>query len=66
MLTQQTFKANHLMAACDPGHNCYLTFATIFRGPMSIEEVDEQMLAIQNKLDTTNTAYLDTHTKLSN
>jgi hypothetical protein len=31
--TQQRFKANHMMSACDPGHSCYLTFTTIFRSP---------------------------------
>lgn len=39
----------NMMAACDPRHGRYLTVATIFRGPMSMKEVDEQMLAIQNK-----------------
>merc|ERR1712012_1380342 len=37
------------MAACDPRHGRYLTVASIFRGRMSMKEVDEQMLNIQNK-----------------
>ena len=37
------------MAACDPRHGRYLTVAAIFRGRMSMKEVDEQMLNIQNK-----------------
>ena len=37
------------MAACDPRHGRYLTVAAIFRGKMSMKEVDEQMLNIQNK-----------------
>lgn len=65
-LTQQMFKAKNMMAACEPTHGCYLTFVTIFRSPMSIWEVDKQILAIQNKLDTIYTAYLYIHTKLSN
>ncbi|KAG9328348.1 hypothetical protein JZ751_014479, partial [Albula glossodonta] len=48
-LTQQMFYAKNMMAACDPRHGRYLTVATVFRGPMSMKEVDEQMLAIQNK-----------------
>uniref|UniRef100_A0A8C0I560 Tubulin beta chain n=2 Tax=Balaenoptera musculus TaxID=9771 RepID=A0A8C0I560_BALMU len=48
-LTQQMFDAKNMMAACDPRHGRYLTVAAVFRGPMSMKEVDEQMLAIQNK-----------------
>merc|ERR1719400_1034938 len=32
------------MAACDPRHGRYLTVAAVFRGRMSMKEVDEQML----------------------
>ncbi|OTF71664.1 hypothetical protein BLA29_008980 [Euroglyphus maynei] len=35
------------MAACDPRHGRYLTVAAIFRGHMSMKEVDEQMMNIQ-------------------
>jgi tubulin beta len=48
-LTQQMFDAKNMMAACDPRHGRYLTVATIFRGRMSMKEVDEQMLNVQNK-----------------
>lgn len=48
-LTQQMFDTKNLMAACDPRHGRYLTVAAIFRGRMSMKEIDEQMLAIQNK-----------------
>ncbi|XP_063494180.1 tubulin beta-3 chain-like isoform X1 [Symphalangus syndactylus] len=48
-LTQQMFDAKNMMAACDPRHGHHLTVATVFRGRMSMKEVDEQMLAIQNK-----------------
>nr|CAD2209035.1 unnamed protein product [Meloidogyne enterolobii] len=47
-LTQQMFDAKNMMAACDPRHG-YLTVAAIFRGRMSMKEVDEQMLNVQNK-----------------
>jgi tubulin beta len=42
-LTQQMFDAKNMMAACDPRHGRYLTVAAIFRGRMSMKEVDEQM-----------------------
>ena len=41
------FDARNMMAACDPRHGP--TVATIFRGHISMKEVDEQMLDIQNK-----------------
>lgn len=43
------FDAKNMMAACDPRHGRYLTVAAIFRGMMSMKEVDEQMLNVQNK-----------------
>jgi hypothetical protein len=45
----QMFDAKNMMAACDPRHGRYLTVAAIFRGMMSMKEVDEQMLNVQNK-----------------
>ncbi|CAH1643137.1 unnamed protein product [Spodoptera littoralis] len=48
-LTHQMFDAKNMMAACDPRHGRYLTVAAIFRGRMSMKEVDEQMLNIQKK-----------------
>lgn len=48
-LTQQIFDTKNMMAACDPRHGKYLTVAAIFRGKVSMKEVDEQVLAMQNK-----------------
>ncbi|KAL0624270.1 Tubulin beta-4 chain [Plecturocebus cupreus] len=48
-LTQQMLDAKNMMVACDPHHSCYLTAATMFRDHMSMKEVDEQMLNVQNK-----------------
>ena len=48
-LTQQMFDSKNMMAACDPRHGRYLTVAAMFRGRMSMKEVDEQMLNVQNK-----------------
>ena len=43
------FDAKNMMAACDPRHGRYLTVACVFRGRMSMKEVDEQLLNVQNK-----------------
>lgn len=48
-LTQQMFDAKNMMAASDPRHGRYLTVAAMFRGRMSMKDVDEQMMNIQNK-----------------
>jgi tubulin beta len=52
-LTQQMFDSKNMMAACDPRHGKYLTVAAMFRGRVSMKEVDENMLSVQNK----NSAY---------
>ncbi|VEL34994.1 unnamed protein product [Protopolystoma xenopodis] len=52
-LTQQMFDSKNMMAACDPRHGRYMTVAAMFRGRMSMKEIDEQMLLAQNK----NSAY---------
>lgn len=52
-LTKQMFDAKNMMTACDPRHGRYLTVAAIFRGCMSMKEVDQQMLNVQTK----NSAY---------
>ena len=46
-LTQQMFDAKNMMAACDPRRGRYLTVAAMFRGRMSMKEVDEQILEVQ-------------------
>ena len=48
-LIQQMFDAKNMMAACDPRHGRYLTVAAIFRGRMSMRDVDDQMFNVQNK-----------------
>ncbi|XP_052861176.1 tubulin beta chain-like isoform X2 [Anopheles cruzii] len=48
-LTAQMFDAKNMMTACDPRHGRYLTCAAIFRGAMSMKEVDQQMFNIQSK-----------------
>ncbi|XP_042556978.1 tubulin beta chain-like [Dipodomys spectabilis] len=48
-LTQQMCDTKNTIVTCDPRHGCYLIAAAIFRGLMSMKEVDEQMLNLQNK-----------------
>lgn len=48
-LTQQMFDAKNMMVACDPYRGRYLTAAAIFRGIMSMNEVEKQMLNARNK-----------------
>eukprot|EP01089_Gocevia_fonbrunei_P009372 TRINITY_DN21656_c0_g1_i1.p1 TRINITY_DN21656_c0_g1~~TRINITY_DN21656_c0_g1_i1.p1 ORF type:complete len:461 (-),score=109.42 TRINITY_DN21656_c0_g1_i1:72-1454(-) len=52
-VTQQLFHAKNMMAASDPSTGKYLTASVLFRGQnVSTKEVDDQMLAIQNKLSS--------------
>ncbi|OLY84800.1 Tubulin beta-4 chain [Smittium mucronatum] len=48
-LTQQLFDARNMMAASDPRHGRYLAVAAMFRGRVSTNEVETQMLQVQNK-----------------
>jgi tubulin beta len=48
-LTQQMFDFKNMMTACDPRKGKYLTVASMFRGRLSMKEIDEEMLRIQNK-----------------
>ncbi len=48
-ITQQIFDAKNMMAASDPRNGRYLTASAVFRGKVSTKEVDQQMLAVQNK-----------------
>jgi len=43
------FDAKNMMAACDPRLGRYLTVAAIFRGKMSMREVEDQMMLVQNR-----------------
>ena len=48
-LTQQMFEARNVMAACDPRHGRYLTVAAIYRGRVSMKEVDDEIWKAQRK-----------------
>ncbi|XP_033105674.1 tubulin beta chain-like [Anneissia japonica] len=48
-LTQQMFDSRNMMAACDPRHGRYLTAAALFRGRLSMKEVEQELYKIQSK-----------------
>ncbi|RVE47652.1 hypothetical protein evm_007749 [Chilo suppressalis] len=48
-LMSQMFNPGNMMTAADPRRGRYLTVATMFRGHMSMREVDDQVLNVQNK-----------------
>jgi tubulin beta len=52
-LTKSLFDSKNVMAACNPNAGKYLTAASIFRGKISMKDVDTQMLNFQNKNSTT-------------
>jgi tubulin beta len=62
-LVEQVFDAKNVMAACDPRYGQYLTIAAIFRGRISMKEVDEQMLDIQNKHSSNFVDWIPDHVK---
>ncbi|KAL1461012.1 hypothetical protein WDU94_012945 [Cyamophila willieti] len=45
-LTKELFDAKNMMVACDPRHGKYLTVATIFRGELSLKEIDDHIVNI--------------------
>lgn len=49
-LAAQMFYPGNMMAACNPFNGRYLTAATIFRGPVSMKEVENEMFDMQNRL----------------
>ncbi|BHF73552.1 Tubulin beta-1 chain [Sparganum proliferum] len=48
-LARQMFDSKNMMAACDPQRGRYLTVAAIFRGHISMKEVEDQMTLTQQK-----------------
>ncbi|POY71293.1 hypothetical protein BMF94_5605 [Rhodotorula taiwanensis] len=48
-LTQQMFDAKNMMAAADPRNGRYLTVAALWRGKVSLRDVDDSMLQVQTK-----------------
>ncbi|KAA8901642.1 hypothetical protein DIURU_003170 [Diutina rugosa] len=48
-LTSQMFDSKNMMAASDPKKGRYLTVAAFFRGKVSVKEVEDEMLKVQQK-----------------
>lgn len=48
-LTQQLFSPTNVMAACNPFHGRYLTISTIFRGKVSMKEVEDSVYNARKK-----------------
>lgn len=48
-LTAQMFESNNMMTACDPRHGRYLTAAAVFRGRISMKDIEEQMSTMQSR-----------------
>lgn len=48
-LTQQLFNPTNVMAACNPFHGRYLTISTIFRGKVSMKEVEDAIASARTK-----------------
>ena len=46
------FSPGNMMAACNPLHGRYLTVSAIFRGRMSMKEVENQMLDYQTRMNS--------------
>ncbi|CCC72018.1 hypothetical protein NCAS_0J00390 [Naumovozyma castellii] len=46
-LTQQMFDSKNMMAAADPRNGRYLTVAALFRGNVSVKEVEDEMYKVQ-------------------
>ncbi|ORX87094.1 alpha-beta tubulin [Basidiobolus meristosporus CBS 931.73] len=64
-LSQQMFDAKNMMAASDPRHGRYLTCAAMFRGNMSMKEVDDQMLNAQHKNSSYFVEWIPSNIKVS-
>ncbi|ORX87635.1 alpha-beta tubulin [Basidiobolus meristosporus CBS 931.73] len=64
-LSQQMFDAKNMMAASDPRHGRYLTCAAMFRGRMSMREVDDQMLNVQQKNSSYFVEWIPSNIKVS-
>ncbi|KAJ1981911.1 Tubulin beta chain (Beta tubulin) [Dimargaris verticillata] len=48
-LTQQMFSASNMMADADPATGRYMTVACLFRGKVSMRDVEQQMIEIRNR-----------------
>lgn len=59
------FDARNVLAACDPRNGKYLTASTIYRGCVSMKEVDDQILMVQNKNSSLFVEWIPNNVKVS-
>lgn len=64
-LAKGIFEPNNMLVACDPRSGRYLTVAVIFRGLLSVKEVEEEMGDIQEKNRTHFVEWLTNNLKIS-
>jgi len=64
-LTQEMFTGNNLLCAANPSEGKYLTAAALFRGRLSMKEIDEQMVAAQNKYSAHFVKWIPNNIKVS-
>ncbi len=55
----QMFSPGNMMTACNPLHGRYLTVASIFRGKVSMKEVEDQMLQYQTRMSRLQLFFLE-------
>lgn len=48
-IAHQMLNASNVMATCDPRHGRFFSTAAIFRGQMSMKEIEEQIVSMQKK-----------------
>eukprot|EP00927_Polykrikos_kofoidii_P004434 TRINITY_DN11749_c0_g1_i1.p1 TRINITY_DN11749_c0_g1~~TRINITY_DN11749_c0_g1_i1.p1 ORF type:complete len:463 (+),score=70.87 TRINITY_DN11749_c0_g1_i1:125-1513(+) len=63
-MTRQMFDAKNMMCAVDPRHGRYLTAACLFRGRLSTQEVDQQMVNVQNRNSSYFVEWIPHHIKI--
>ncbi|XP_070535722.1 tubulin beta-4B chain-like [Ptychodera flava] len=48
-LANEMFDPKNIMVSCDPCHGRYITFAAVFRGRISVGDVESQIVQLRNK-----------------
>ena len=64
-VTRQIFDPSNMMAAVNPSNGRYLTAAAMFRGKVSMKEVDEEMAKVQLKNSSSFVEWIPNNVKAS-
>ncbi len=64
-LTRGMFDRNNMLVACDPRTGRYLTVAIIFRGILSVKEIEQEMSEVQEKNERFFVEWLANNLKIS-